>query len=272
MPDMETQKNAIFDAENTISPANPHKIEDWKMECYRVAWRAIKTETEADDIRSHRLPCPSLFCRRPVYACTLDEVDAIRKGEHVCEYCREHGGKSSRLELWESVCPRAFREGATATDPKKLSRLKTLATFWTEALPVSSLYISGQTGSQKSRTLFHLMERNLLPSGHSFRVLGGGEFRELMLSASADYSRVNDIKAALAETDLLIFDDFAQDSATDTMLGDLWSILDKRFRNARTTIFLSNVSPQELATRYGKNYEMLSMIRRIKDFCKILKF
>ena len=270
-PQAETQNNGGFDAVNGISPANPHKIEGWKLERYRNAYREMKAREGDDYPLSYRLPCPSEFCREPVYAVTLDEMTAVGRGLHTCEHCRT-GGKSKRLQQFEAVCPRAFREGATATKPEKLKNLKKIAVYWADPIPETSLFVYGETGTQKSRTLFHLLRENTLPSKATYRVLGGGELRELFLSVSGDYGRVNDLKKSLADTDLLIFDDFAQDILTDAMLGDLWSILDKRFRDNKAVVFLSNVSAMGISERYGENHTMKSLIRRIRDFCKIINF
>lgn len=272
MQDMETQKNADFGALNTISPSTPHKIEDWKRQFYKKTYLEMKSREGDDYPMSYRLPCPSEFCREAVYAVTLDEMTAIGKGEHVCEHCRANGGKSKRVQQFEAVCPRAFRDGATATKPEKLKNLKKIAVYWAGPIPETSLFVYGETGTQKSRTLFHLLRENTLPSKATYRVLGGGELRELFLSVSGDYGRVNDLKKSLTDTDLLIFDDFAQDILTDAMLGDLWSILDKRFRDNRAVVFLSNVSAMGISERYGENHTMKSLIRRIRDFCKIINF
>lgn len=268
----ETRKNGVFIAENAISPANPHKIEDWKLDFYRKVWRTMKARQGDDYPLSYRVPCPSEFCREPLFAVTLGEIEAIGKGELVCEFCRDNGGKSKRLADFERACPKAFREGATATKPEKLKNLKKISIYWPESVPESSLFVYGETGTQKSRTLFHLLRERTLPSRASYRVLGGGEFRELFLSVSGDYGRVNDLKKHLTDLDFLIFDDFAQDVLTDAMLGDLWSVLDKRFRDNKATVFLSNISAMGISERYGESHTMKSLIRRIRDFCKIINF
>lgn len=272
MKDAKIQNLGGFGAENTVSPCRAHEIEDWKMSEYRDCWRKMKAREGDPYALAYALPCPSPFCRETVVAVTFDELDSIRKGECVCGICRHNSGKSKRLREWERICPEAFRRGSTATIPEKLERLSSLAIFWAGEIPRTSLYICGETGTQKSRTVFHLLGEKTLPGAARYRVLGGGEFRELILSASGNFGAVNDVKQDLAETDLLVFDDFAQDALTDTMIADLWSVLDKRFRAGKTTVFLSNLTAGEILQRYGENTTVKSLVRRIKDFCKFMRF
>lgn len=249
-------------------------VEPAKMEIYRAAWRAIKSETDDYDRKCHKLPCPSLWCDGNVYVTTLEELDAVRRGEHVCECCREHGGKSRRRLYYERACPEIFRSGPTKTDPDQLTRLFDFLAAWGDlAIPATSIFAFGDTGTRKSRTLWTMIERKVLPARNvSFIILGGGEFRELMLSVQGDYSRINETKRRLADVDLLCFDDFAQDALTDTMRADLWSILDKRFRGARPTIFLSNLDPALFAQKLGDDFVAKSLVRRIRDYAKIIEF
>lgn len=246
-----------------------------KMEHYREIWHEMNRRKNDDyDRPTYKTFCPSDCCLEFVYVTTFEELDAVRKFEHLCEYCREHGGISKRMKQWLEACPKLFRDGDTKTKPERLKNLGQIAKHWTDKLPSSSLYIFGDTGAQKSRTTFYLLEQKTLNSRFSFRVLGGGDFRELLLSVMGDYQRVNDVKKALIEADLLVFDDFGQDALTDTMLADLWNIIDKRFCSDKRTIFLSNYSLPELTTRYGdqSNPQVRSMIRRIGELCKNFKF
>lgn len=246
-----------------------------KLEHYNEIWRDMKArEGDGYDRPQYKTYCPSPYCTDVVYVTTFEELESVRKGEHVCEYCQANGGVSKRLKQWRETCPKLFREGDTRTDPKRLKNLTKVEALWTDKLPSSSLYIFGDTGVQKSRTVFFLIGKHTLLSRNSFRVLGGGSFRELLLSALGNYQQINAIKKDLCEVDLLVFDDFGQDALTDTMFADMWSILDKRFCSDKRTIFLSNYSLPDLTTRYGdqSNPQIRSMIRRIGELCKIIKF
>lgn len=268
----ETQNRGCFAQETAIAEIR-REIEPGKMNVYRAVWRAIK-ETQDDYGRpSYKIPCPSLFCDESVYAVTLDELDAIRKGDHVCEFCRDHGGRSARLIAYERQCPRVFREGETKTNPRRLENLDKVLSAWGDsAIPSQSIFIFGETGTRKSRTLWEVLRLRVLPSRASFRVLGGGEFRELLLGVAGDYGRVNAVKQRLVDVDILAFDDFAQDVLTDTMRADLWSILDKRFRNGSKTVFLSNIGPKRFSEKLGGDYVARSLVRRIRDYAATFEF
>lgn len=266
----ETLKLTDF-ATETHAAKTQATIERRKLDVYRSAWSSIKAL--GDDARSHRLPCPSLYCAGHVYAVTHAELDEIRKGEHVCEFCREHGGRSARLISYERQCPRIFREGETKTDPRRLENLNKVMLAWgEEPVPATSIFVFGETGTRKSRTMWEVLRRRVLPSKASFRVLGGGEFRELLLDVQGDYARVNDAKRRLVELDVLVFDDFAQDVLTDVMRSDLWSVLDKRFRNGSRTVFLSNLGPARFAEKLGNDYVARSLVRRIRDYAETFEF
>lgn len=262
MNDIETAKTG----DKTPLNRNPLKIAEWKMEKYRNAWRTLTANNEENGLT---VPCPGDCCDSVVFAKTLAEIDRIRKGEDLCSECLEHGA-SYRLRKFYEIAPRAFFFGEQATVPERLARLKSVADVWGNGhLPEHSLFIFGDTGKQKSRTMWHLIRERVLPGLATYRVLGGGELREMLLAAGLNVSAV---KMRLATVDFLAFDDFAQDCLTETMFADLWSILDKRFRNGFKTVFLSNVLPNELSRKYADDYSMRSMIRRIQDFCKIIKF
>lgn len=237
-----------------------------------AAYDRVAKEMEAhkdDDYRvSYKLPCMGKFCQSSVY-CTEDwELNNAREGRMLCEYCSE-SGVSRELNRFNQLCPAAFRHGDFATDANKLPCPEALKALkrWGKNFGSSSLWLYGNTGTGKSRMMFLILQHCILAKGYTFDVLRGGEFRQRMLEAYSEGSgKANVVKEKLTRVNLLVFDDFGQDALTETMLTDLWQVLDKRFGQADPTAFLSNFAPADLRERYAGFFALDSMIRRIEEF------
>lgn len=257
------------------TPSFSFSTEPEKLKAYEEALLAF----DKDERTIATLPCPSLLCGRLVAAYDRETVEQLKNGKLFCAHCQQHG-KSSALEKFHAAEPKIFREGATATDTARFNQpiFKSILSFFSrsftpEAGEKTSLYIFGDTGSQKSRMLFRAMNPVFLRKRKTFKILRGGELRK-MFSVVHDSDRfagdkTEGVKKELMDVDLLVFDDFGQDRLTENMLADLWQILDFRFGEAKPTVFLSNVPPKDISERYKQLFSLDSLVRRIIEFSEI---
>lgn len=219
--------------------------------------------------RTFRLPCMGKFCQSDLFAITLSDLNEAREARTLCAYCRENG-ISRELATYNKLCPSAFRTGEHATSLDKLPcpEAYKLLKQWAKRFPnCDSVWLYGNTGTGKSRMIFLILYHCVLAYGYDFAVIRGGEFRQQMLNAYAEgLAKSNGIKDKLSRVEFLVFDDFGQDALTETMLSDLWQILDKRFGDGKPIAFLSNFAPADLRSRYVGFFALDSMIRRIEEF------
>ncbi len=278
----EIANNLTIVNDDTPPPVIVENIETWKLNVFKDKLATMQKSDFTSGNHTVSVPCPCKHCRNTIVIWDKRDLEEIAQGRRVCHFCKEHNGESEAVFNYKKHCPKIFLTGKTKTDISKLppaaySRFK----HWGETFHQtnSSFYISGESGTCKSRMMFLILYHSIIAKGKNYRIFRGGELRETLLNTYAQaYDSTNrrgelvqKIKDQLRTIDVLIFDDFGQDSLTDTMLSDLWTILDYRFSDGKPTVFLSNISPQGLKTRYGKVFSMESMVRRIEEFCEIVR-
>lgn len=84
------------------------------------------------------------------------------------------------------------------------------------------------------------------------------------LQESYKNNAFSDVLSMLQMCDLLVLDDLAVSKQTEWAMSVLYSIINFRYENNKTTIFTSNLSVEELATLWGDE----RIPRRIGDMCE----
>lgn len=222
------------------------------------------------------IPCPIEYCDAKFYVYSTSDLDEVEAGNLVCDYCSAHDFKPKTIAEWESITPPLFRTPPTASDTERFPKDAWSAICnWAKNAPEThrSIYVFGDTGTCKSRMMYEALKYIAL-SKLTFTAVNGGGIRSAFYAtydAKDKYAATNRAKAAWVNAGVLFFDDFGQDALTETMLADVWQILDTRFCSLRPTAFASNFAPRDLAERYGKLFSMDSLIRRIEEFADIIK-
>lgn len=248
------------------------QIPKHKLEAYAEA----RDKLAANPRAFVAVPCPIEYCSSKLYVFSTSDLDAVERGELVCDYCSTHDLKPKTIADWEDITPPLFRTPPTASDSALFPQdAWSVIKSWAKTAPETrrSIYVFGDTGTCKSRMMFEALKYIAL-SKLTLAVVNGGGIRTAFYAAydSKDkYAATNRAKAAWTNADVLFFDDFGQDALTETMLADLWQILDTRFCSLRPTAFASNFAPRDLRERYGKLFSMDSLIRRIEEFSEIIK-
>ena len=88
-----------------------------------------------------------------------------------------------------------------------------------------------------------------------------------MIRESIDGSGVVDFQDRLASADLLHIDDLGAEHRTDWVLEQLYTILNARYEDERSTLVTSNLGREELAEQLGER-----IVSRLEGMCELLPF
>lgn len=127
------------------------------------------------------------------------------------------------------------------------------------------LWLSGDVGTGKT-TLAMIVSKAAIDSGHSVaiyscpRLLG-------VIRESIDGGGVLSFLDRLAEADLLHIDDLGAEHRTEWVLEQLYTIINSRYQDERSTIVTSNFNRDELAEQLGER-----IVSRLEASCELLPF
>jgi DNA replication protein DnaC len=88
-----------------------------------------------------------------------------------------------------------------------------------------------------------------------------------VIRESIDAGGVLDFLDRLADADLLHIDDLGAEHRTEWVLEQLYSIINARYQDERSTIVTSNLSRDELAEQLGER-----IVSRLEGCCELLPF
>ena len=129
----------------------------------------------------------------------------------------------------------------------------------------SGLWLTGGYGTGKT-ALAMIVSKAAIDAGRSVaiyscpRLLG-------VIRESIDGDGVLDFLDRLAAVDLLHIDDLGAEHRTEWVLEQLYTIINTRYEDERSTIVTSNLGPPELAEQLGER-----TVSRLEGMCEILPF
>ena len=129
----------------------------------------------------------------------------------------------------------------------------------------AGLWLTGSYGTGKT-ALAMIVSKAAIDAGRSVaiyscpRLLG-------VIRESIDGDGVLDFLDRLAAVDLLHIDDVGAEHRTDWVLEQLYTIINTRYEDERSTIVTSNLGPPELAEQVGER-----TVSRLEGMCEILPF
>ena len=171
---------------------------------------------------------------------------------------------------WMKVCPASFDE----TDPERIKPTKIDAVMKFDFSTHKGIYLFGKPGTQKTRSIYCLLARELL-SGRSIIRLESVEFTQQASSATYNPTMGAEWLEKVCAYDILFIDDIFKNKMTEAQEFILFSVLDRRTSNCKPTIFTSNIGLSEACSMFtdaGQGDRAEAVMRRIKEFSRVLKF
>lgn len=132
-----------------------------------------------------------------------------------------------------------------------------------------NLLIYGTVGSGKS-LISACIAKELLDTGHSVLYFSASSLMDLFSRYSFDYSTKQDLYSAYAdlfECDLLIIDDLGTEMINNFTITALFTCLNERFLNKKSTIISTNLSPKAIDETYTER--IYSRLVGNYTFCKL---
>lgn len=132
-----------------------------------------------------------------------------------------------------------------------------------------NLLIYGTVGSGKS-LISACIAKELINSGNSVLYFSASSLMDLFSRYSFDYSTKQDLYSAYAdlfECDLLIIDDLGTELINNFTITALFTCLNERFLNKKSTIISTNLSPKAIDETYTER--IYSRLVGNYTFCKL---
>lgn len=132
-----------------------------------------------------------------------------------------------------------------------------------------NLVIYGTVGSGKS-LISACIARELIETGHSVLYFSASTLMDLLSKYSFDYKSKSDLSPIhddLFDCDLLIIDDLGTETVNNFTISSLFTCLNERFLNRKSTIISTNLSPQALDEMYSQR--IYSRLVGGYTFCKL---
>jgi DNA replication protein DnaC len=127
------------------------------------------------------------------------------------------------------------------------------------------LWLTGGFGTGKT-ALAMIVSRAAIDSGRSVAIYSCPRLLN-MIRESIDGGGVVDFLDRIAAADLLHIDDLGAEHRTDWVLEQLYSIVNARYEEERSTIVTSNLNPIELGEQLGER-----IVSRLEGSCDLVGF
>ncbi|MCR4750272.1 MAG: ATP-binding protein [Lachnospiraceae bacterium] len=132
-----------------------------------------------------------------------------------------------------------------------------------------NLVIYGTVGSGKS-LISACIARSLIEKEHTVLYFSASALMDLFSRYSFDYKKREDLYSShsdIFESDLLIIDDLGTEQVNSFTISTLFTCLNERFLNKRSTIISTNLSPKAIAETYTER--IYSRLVGGYTFCKL---
>ena len=132
-----------------------------------------------------------------------------------------------------------------------------------------NLVIYGTVGSGKS-LISACIAKSLIEAEHSVLYFSASALMDLFSKYTFDYKSRQDLYSAYSdifECDLLIIDDLGTEQVNSFSITTLFTCLNERYLNKKSTIISTNLSPKDLSTTYTER--IYSRLVGNYTFCKL---
>ena len=140
---------------------------------------------------------------------------------------------NERKERWNKICPPLYKE----TDIKKIDRKRLEKVMSWNPKDGRNLWIKGETGKQKTRMAFLLIEK-LLFEGYSVEAINAVELG-IKLPQPVWDSKEKELER-LSRYSVLLIDDLGKEPDTQSISQYLYLLVEKRYSHKKLTIITSN--------------------------------
>ncbi|MCK4625054.1 MAG: ATP-binding protein [Phycisphaerae bacterium] len=176
--------------------------------------------------------------------------------------------KEKQARQWDKLCPPLYQ----VTDVARLPQ-KQYAEIMEWGYDSCGLMLIGATGKGKTRCLYELLRRLFLDDGFEVIVFNCVDFghecvRQFM---SSDPDGVTDWLTRLATVDILVLDDLGKAKFTERVESELYGLIEARTANMLPILATSNFTGDAFAAKLTEDRGM-AMIRRLREFCKVVIF
>jgi DNA replication protein DnaC len=129
----------------------------------------------------------------------------------------------------------------------------------------AGLWLTGSFGTGKT-ALAMIVSRAAIDAGRTVAIYSCPRLLSV-IRESIDGSGVVDFQDRLASADLLHIDDLGAEHRTEWVLEQLYSIINARYEDERSTVVTSNLGRDELAVQLGER-----IVSRLEGMCELLPF
>lgn len=183
-------------------------------------------------------------------------------GTEICPKCKTRMAD----ELFEKICPAAYRETDVAQLPKnQFDR----AMQWT--MGPRGLLLMGPTGQCKTRIAWKVIERLVRQEYlRSIAVFSGVSFGHELAKA---YKRdeAEEWLERIWEAKVVFFDDLGKLKLTERAETELFGVIDHRTSHNLPIITTTNDTGDTIADRMSDNRGP-ALVRRLREFCQVITF
>ncbi len=199
---------------------------------------------------------PNDYLESQFFCTVCEDTGNLEDGSECVCMKRARYQAAAKLSNMEKLCGENFESWDFSVMPEGDQRdgskkLYSICEEYAECIPcgkLRNLVIVGGTGLGKSYAL-HAIGNRVLERGVSVRLINAPRF------FAAEMERIRggqDENAALYNVELLLIDDLGAEPANSSVAADsLFALFDHRTCEGRFTCAASNLSPGEIAQRYG---------------------
>jgi DNA replication protein DnaC len=202
-------------------------------------------------------------------------VDEATNTARDCE-CRGARIAAARTRSLEGRIPRRYRGvsfdrppisdlGRTATD--QIQKVRRYSRSIGEQLDAGhGLWIVGDVGTGKT-SLAMLVSKTALDAGRSVAIYSLPRLLNLLRESLESPGGLIDLLDRLAAVDLLHIDDLGAEHRTEWVLEQLYTVINARYEEERSTLVTSNLGPLDLELQEQLGERVVS---RLEQMCEIL--
>jgi hypothetical protein len=209
-----------------------------------------------------------------IYRCTLCEKEEhlMRRNDllgepFVCWPCLQHREAELKMRWdrtlqWNKQCPKAYRE----TDWRRLPCRHLINEVQAWKYSPRGLLFHGSPGSGKTRLAYILLKR-LHAEGRTVKAMTATDFALGVQEHGGKHTLPTWIKEMVA-TSVLLLDDLGKEKLSESVVAQLFHVLDKRMAGEAPTMITTNYRGQHFIDRFGEYGEPL--YRRVKESCLVV--